>query len=459
MKKIFTLLYLVPLVTMAQVTIRITSLPSNTPVGSTIYFAGSINSWNAQDATFVLAYDSFGVPKITIPEGTGSVEFKFTRGGWPTVEGNATGGFLPNRTFTFTGSPQTLNLTIQSWEDLGNTNGSTAAANVSILNPAFYMPQLDRYRKVWLYLPPDYNSSTKHYPVLYMQDGQNLFDDATSFAGEWQVDETLNNLFAGGDYGAIVVGIENGGAERLNEYSPWNNPSYGGGLGDEYAAFLANTLKPYIDANYRTRPEPQFNALIGSSMGALISTYGATEFPGIFRKVGSMSPAYWFAMSDLHNYLANGNFDLSNHRVYFVCGTGESSSMVADVNTVKTDLIAKGMNPSNVFTKFDPDGTHTESYWRGQFGSLYQWLFPASELAAAQHESISPKIIQTVSGKLFVEGIPDPLRFEIVSMTGQTVGAMDLSNGVFELPESLARGIYILRSGVGNSKPIRINKS
>lgn len=153
------------------------------------------------------------------------------------------------------------------------------------------MPQLDRNRKIWLYLPPDYSTSTKNYPVLYMQDGQNLFDNATSFAGEWQVDETLNSLFAGGDYGAIVVGIENGGGERLNEYSPWNNPSYGGGLGDQYVAFLANTLKPYIDANYRTRPEPQFNALIGSSMGALISTYGATEFPNIFRKVGSLSPA------------------------------------------------------------------------------------------------------------------------------------------------------------------------
>jgi alpha-glucosidase len=167
---------------------------------------------------------------------------------------------LPDRTFTFTGQPQTLNLTILSWEDVGGTN-STAAANVSILNTQFWMPELNRSRRIWLYLPPDYATSTKHYPVIYMKDGQNLFDAVTSFSGEWQVDETLNTLFANGDYGAIVVGIDNGGAERLNEYSPWNNPQYGGGQGALYMDFVAETLKPFIDANYRTLPQGATTAL------------------------------------------------------------------------------------------------------------------------------------------------------------------------------------------------------
>jgi alpha-glucosidase len=195
---------------------------------------GSLNGWNETNTQFILQPDGFGARVITIPEGTGTVSYKFTRGvSWSTVEGNATGGFLPNRSFTYTGSPQTINLTIQSWEDIsGSGTNSTAAANVQILNNSFFMPQLNRNRKVWIYLPPDYYTSTKTYPVLYMQDGQNLFDNATSFSGEWQVDETLNTLYNQGNYGAIVVGIDNGGSNRLNEYSPWVNPSFGGGQGD-----------------------------------------------------------------------------------------------------------------------------------------------------------------------------------------------------------------------------------
>ena len=199
MKNLYLLLTLIPVLAYSQVTLKVTSIPANTPVGSTIYLAGSINTWNATDSNYILQSDGLGNLQIVIPEGTGTVEYKFTRGGWPTVEGNATGGYLPNRNFTFTGSPQTINLTIQSWEDLGSEADSTAAANVQILNPAFYMPQLDRNRRIWLYLPPDYITTTKHYPVLYMQDGQNLFDNVTSFSGEWEVDESLNSLFSARD--------------------------------------------------------------------------------------------------------------------------------------------------------------------------------------------------------------------------------------------------------------------
>jgi hypothetical protein len=124
-------------------------------------------------------------------------DLQASRGSWQTVEGNESGGFLPNRNFTF-GSADTLWIAILSWEDLGGT-GSTAAENVIIMDEAFYMPQLNRHRRIWLYLPPDYETSGKDYPVLYMHDGQNLFDHYTSFAGEWEVDETLNCAFRSGN--------------------------------------------------------------------------------------------------------------------------------------------------------------------------------------------------------------------------------------------------------------------
>jgi predicted alpha/beta superfamily hydrolase len=442
----------------AQVTLRVTSIPSNTPLNATIYMAGSLNQWNPGDANYTLQADGSGNRIIVIPEGTGTVEYKFTRGSWPSVEGNATGGFLPNRTFTFTGSPQTINLTIQSWEDLGSTQGSTAASNVQILSPNFFMPQLNRSRRIWIYLPPDYYTSTKNYPVLYMHDGQNLFDQATSFSGEWQVDETLNALFAQGDYGAIVVGIDNGGAERLNEYSPWVNPQYGGGQGAAYMAFVAETLKPHIDANFRTRPEPAMNALIGSSMGALISTYGICAYPNQFRKAGSLSPAYWFALNQFTSYIGGLSASLQNHRVYFVAGQNESASMIPNMISVRDQMMAKGLASSNTLTKADSYGTHTEGYWRGEFAALYQWLFAGENLSAVTVQTTSAQLIAIDSGRVYAQGLSEKVRIKVINTSGKIVAETYLMNGIADPAANLPSGVYILKPISSGLKPIRIIK-
>ncbi|HEY0092480.1 MAG TPA: alpha/beta hydrolase-fold protein [Flavobacterium sp.] len=448
MKKFYIFLFVAMVSAIqAQVTIRITAVPANTPPNATIYLAGTVNAWDPANSAYITQPDAFGPWVITIPEGTGTVEYKFTRGSWPTVEGNSTGGFLPNRTFTFTGSPQIINVTIQSWEDLAGSGGtSTAAANVQIMDNAFYMPQLDRYRKIWIYLPPDYSTSTKNYPVLYMQDGQNLFDDATSFAGEWNVDETLNTLHALGDFGAIVIAIENGGALRLDEYSPWNNPSYGGGEGDLYMQFVAETLKPYADANFRTRPEPQFNALIGSSMGALISAYGGAKNPAAFGKIVLFSPAFWFALPELNNYISTSPNDLSNLRLYFVAGQNESTSMVDDLTAVKNSFLGKGVDASNVFTKIDSWGTHTEGYWSGEFAAAYQWLFQEESLQVNQIAISSISISQKYEGEIIVSGLAAAETFSVFDLQGQKISEIQLYNGQHKLPVQVADGVYILRS-------------
>lgn len=441
----------------AQVTLRITSIPANTPVGANIYLIGSINGWDETSTQYLMQPDGFGARQVTIPEGTGTVSYKFTRGGsWSTVEGNAAGGYLPDRSFTFTGSPQTINLTVQSWEDIsGSGSSSTAAANVQILNNAFLMPQLSRNRKVWIYLPPDYYTTAKTYPVLYMEDGQNLFDNATSFAGEWQVDETLNTLFSQGNYGAIVVGIDNGGGDRLNEYSPWVNATYGGGQGDLYMQFVGETLKPYIDANFRTKPQAQYNALIGSSMGALISTYGAVKYPNLFSKVGVFSPAFWFVRTQLNNYITNTTSDVSNLRLYFVCGQNEDSDMVPDMTTVKNNLIAKGVSTSNTFTKIDSDGTHSESYWRREFSAAYVWLFQNETLNVHTLDVPKIEVFQMNSNEIYCSGLQHDLDVAVYSINGQKVGTIKVTNGTNTIAISLANGIYILKSEEFNTKFIK----
>lgn len=358
----------------AQLTLKVTAIPVNTPAGSSIHAAGTFNNWTPGDPATVLTSDGNGAFVLTVNPPAGQVTFKFTRGSWASVEGNANGAFLPNRVINYNGQATTVNLTILSWEDLGSGGGGTAAANVQVLDDNFYLPQLNRNRRIWLYLPPDYASTTKHYPVLYMQDGQNLFDNNTSFSGEWGVDEALNTLHAQGDYGCIVVGIDNGGQYRLDEYSPWVNTQYGGGQGDEYVEFMANTLKPYIDANYRTLTSDYSTGVMGSSMGALISMYAFSERQDVFSRAGIFSPAFWFAGSSPATHVAT-HPKQGPARVYFLAGGDEPDYVTTDLQEVASAMNTAGFTAAERKIVLPTDGEHSEWFWKREFPAAYQWLF------------------------------------------------------------------------------------
>ncbi|WP_226065584.1 alpha/beta hydrolase-fold protein [Kaistella polysaccharea] len=444
MKKLFLLVILISTSVVAQITLKITAVPTNTPAGATIYVAGNFNGWNPS-ATPMVA-DGAGNYTYTVAEGSGVLEYKFTRGAWSSVEGTATGDELSNRTATFTGTAQTLNLTVASWKDLGGTaNPSTAASNVKILSNDFLIPQLNRTRKIWIYLPPDYETSTKRYPVLYMQDGQNLFDDKTSFSGEWQVDETLNRLFSEGDYGAIVIGIENGGESRINEYTPWNNPKYGGGEGDLYMKFMVETLKPYVDKNYRTRPGKEYNALIGSSLGALISNYGGVKYSDTFSKIGSFSPAYWIVASEFNSFITNSTADLSGSRIYFVAGSKESETMASDIESVKNKMFTKGLTAANTLIKLDAEGQHNENYWKREFGAAYEWLFKTTVLKTT--DVVKKKLVVGFEkNQIFVKGLTGKSEARVYDMSGRLLQKLQLNNGWNTFKNSLQKGNYILQT-------------
>ena len=265
----FLFLLWIPLIACSQLTIQVTSVPAGTPPGDNIYLAGNFNAWNPGDEDYKLAKAVDGTYQITIRPAPGNLEFKFTRGSWQKVEGNAQGGFRPNRSLNYSGGALDIDLIIEGWE--GESNQHTASPRVHIMDNAFSMPQFNTTRRIWLYLPEDYETSGKEYPVLYMHDGQNLFDKATSFAGEWMVDETLDSLFMHNRNTAIVVGIDNGGANRINEYTPWPNNQYGGGEGRKYADFIVNTLKPHIDGQYRTKADRNNTGIISISLGAVLA--------------------------------------------------------------------------------------------------------------------------------------------------------------------------------------------
>jgi len=356
----------------SQVKITVTSLPGNS--NAKIFMASSLNNWNPNDPNFELKKDLSGNYSIEIPEGNGKAEYKFTQGSWETAESDENGNAVANRNFSFSGNSQDIKNQISGWAKPVQKK-NTASKNVKILSENFSIPQLNATRRIWIYLPPDYENSKKKYPVIYMEDGQNLFNEATSFSGEWKVDETLDGFSKSGKFKAIVVGIDNGGSERLNEYSPWKNEKYGGGKGEFFTEFLVKTLKPYIDKTYRTLPQPQNTAIIGSSMGGLISLYAGVKNPSVFGKIGIFSPAFWFAENDLKKFLNENSNQLKQTKFYFLAGSKESENMVSDINEVVEILKSKDIPEENIKTKFDEEGTHSENYWSKEFPAALIWLF------------------------------------------------------------------------------------
>ena len=250
----------------------------------------------------------------------------------------------------------------------------TATENVKIISEKFEIPQLKTTRRIWIYLPKDYETSHKKYEVMYLQDAQNLFDDATSYAGEWQVDETLNKIFEKTGKSLIVVGIDNGGEKRIEELSPYKNAKYGGGNGDNYVKFIVETLKPFIDKNYRTKPQRKFTTIGGSSLGSLISVYAAVKYPETFGKVLAFSSAFWFNAKELNEFISSSKVNLKQQKYYFIQGKHEDEDMEEQTNRVIENLKSKNVKPKNIFLKIDEDGKHNEMYWRREFEETVLWL-------------------------------------------------------------------------------------
>ena len=252
---------------------------------------------------------------------------------------------------------------------------STKSENVSILKKEFVIEGLnDISHKIWLYLPLNYESSAERYPVIYMHDGQNLFDDATSFVGEWDVDGTLNTLYEETGKSFIVVGIENGGEKRIEEYTPYENEKYGGGKGDIYVDFLANKLKPYIDKNYRTKVDAKNTAIIGSSLGGLISFYGGLKYPEVFGKIGALSTSFWFSSNKINDF-ARENGHQQNTKIYFLVGGKEGDTMVPDTENMANLLLDLGFPEENIITKIVEEGKHTETFWKAEFLEVIEFLY------------------------------------------------------------------------------------
>ena len=335
-----------------------------------IFIAGNFNNWNAHDGQFGFSANNENGFEITAQLPAGDYEFKCSRGNWKRVEADAAGGDVENRLFEVN-ADTTITINIETWKDdfAAVSRKHTATKQVHIIDTAFFIPQLNRTRKIWIYLPEGYNKSKKHYPVLYMQDGQNLFDAATSAYGEWGIDECLDTLIKSGSPACIVVGIENG-QQRMNEYNPYEFQNFGKGEADEYVSFLTETLKPFIDKKYQTLPDKENTMIAGSSMGALVSYYATLVQPGVFGKVGIFSPAFWTApaIKQATDSLAGK----VSSRFFFYIGEKEGDEFVKDMEEVQEMLAEK--SSALIYSVTDPAGRHDEKAWRKWFPEFYYWM-------------------------------------------------------------------------------------
>ena len=254
----------------------------------------------------------------------------------------------------------------------------TATAQVKVVDDSLLIPGLNRHRKVWIYLPPSYAKSNKRYPVLYMHDGQNLFDDYYSYAGEWGVDETLDSLYKKNGFELIVVGIDNGSEKRMNEYSPWKNERVGEAEGAAYMEFVVQTVKPLIDKNYRTLPDVKNTGIMGSSMGGLISHYALFQYPTVFSKAGIFSPSYWFS-EESYKFTTKDKLN-KDQKIFLSLGEREHRNMTNDLMRMYNQLLEAGFPEGQLSLAVVREGRHQEAFWRKEFAAAVLWLFaPAQE--------------------------------------------------------------------------------
>lgn len=353
-----------------SVKLIIKSLPDNHLIQYSIYAAGSFNGWNPNDENYRLNKDEKGTYFIELKLKPGTYEYKLTRGGWDKVECKQDGAGLENRLLKAEDNT-TVEISVAGWQDRFPVKPkiSSAGNNVCILDTAFFIPQLKRSRRIWIYLPKEYCDDTnKKFPVLYLQDGQNVFDDATAYSGEWGVDEFMDTTLA---RQSIVVAIDNGGNKRLSEYNPYDNDRFGKGEGDSYVDFIVKTLRPFINKNYRTLKEREHTYIAGSSMGGLISMYAILKYPAIFGGAGVFSPAFWITGDEIFQEIKEKGKKVKG-TIFFACGKLEGDNMEHNMLRAVEEMAA--VSKAEMKTIIRDEGKHDEATWRKEFPLFYFYV-------------------------------------------------------------------------------------
>ncbi len=337
--------------------------PASTPPGAKIYIAGNqgiLGDWDPGKIALQHDHDSVWSGTFTVPDST-SVEFKITRGDWAKQAVYKVGEIPPNTEVTLQ-SDSSITVRPIAWADLSIKPSSGISAVGGVIGTVKYIhglkgEGLEFARDVIVWLPPSYEKdSTARYPVLYMHDGQNIIDPSTSFIGyDWRVDEVSDSLIkAGRMKEVIVVGVYNS-PDRTAEYADTKK-------GKAYMDFLIHTLKPLVDSTYRTLPDRENTAVMGSSMGGLISFLLAWRHPEVFSKAGCLSPVL---PDDLIKEVSDYDGPNKHLRLYVdIGGVGLEQRLRPGCDDMIPVLEKKGFKMHRDLEWFvDPKAEHNERAW------------------------------------------------------------------------------------------------
>ena len=343
-----------------------------------VYLSGNFNNWTTQDRRFLMKKISKGKYEFTFPEGQEFEQeliYKFTKGDWSEVEIDRYGNRTPNRVWD--NDKPTKVEKVAKWRRNWLPYRPSQLPIIRLISEEFEIPQLNKTRKVWALLPHDYYTSEEKYPVLYLHDAQNLFNENAEF-GNWQIDKKLAVM---SDYGIgkiIIVAVEHGESERLQEYNV-GKTVLGIGSGKKYIRFITDTLKPFIDKTYRTKPEREFTGIGGSSMGGLVSIFSGLIYPEVFGKLMVFSPSLWVIPKIKLGFL--DFFEPQETRLYLYAGGDESETMVKHVTKFRKRLLKRESlkGKMKVHLSINQEGKHSETYWSDEFPKAIEWLYFSSK--------------------------------------------------------------------------------
>ncbi len=378
-----------------QVPVQVVLKLSEAQDGNLEYFVAgnlpAIGSWSPDGLRFKRNAKGQLVATFTAPANA-MVEYKLTKGTWGTVEKDATGGEIANRRLKvqsqLDGLPQRVEVSVPVWG--GQPAAKSTVTGTLILHTAFGSTYLKQPRTIAIWLPPSYADSTDRYPVLYLHDGQNLFDASTAaFGTEWNADETATDRIEQNRISPVIlVGIWNT-PDRIMEYTPTFDKSIGaGGSGDAYVHFLVEELKPFIDRSYRTRPDRKSTVIGGSSLGGLISLYACEKSSSTFSGCAAISPTLgWDDEAFLKGVEQSAEW-VHSTRIWLDMGSKEGKSHETQTNSlVRANRFAdilRGIGKvqgkvqgKDLHVLTIPDGQHNEAAWSKRFGDVLEFFFGA----------------------------------------------------------------------------------
>jgi predicted alpha/beta superfamily hydrolase len=364
------------------------AVPLETDANAEVWLSGSdeaLGKWNGAGVKLTRSPDGRYQGTVTLPAGA-VVEYKVTRGSWETVEKDAAGQEVPNRSLKVGKRKQRVFLTVARWADQNTPPAQhTLVGNIRYLR-AVGSRFLPRKRDIIVWLPPAYDENPKRrYPVLYMHDGQNLMDSATAYSGaEWRVDEAASQLVQAGEVEPlIIVGVYNT-EDRFDEYTHVKDTGefaeFGGGKADAYGRFLVEELKPMIDRTFRTKPGPESTGLGGSSLGGLVTMHLGIKHPQVFRRLAVVSPSVFWAKKDIVSRVKALKRKPPS-RIWVDIGTEESKGSqetVEDTRLLRDALVAEGWVLDKDLKYLEVVGAaHTETAWADRIDDILKYLYPA----------------------------------------------------------------------------------